>query len=285
MLPHDPEKWGVRVIANQFPALSTGERAIKQLVDGRFTAVSGLGSHEVVIETPDHSRELPDRSLAEVTQLFEAYQLRYLTLCERKEIVAVAIFKNRGHTAGASLAHPHSQIIASPVEPPLLGKRFDIAEAYYRDQGNNLYATLRDWEREGSRRMLFEDDGFVAFQPFASRWPFETWIMPLVAQASFGDAGAAELTGVAKAVQRTLSMLRAALGEFDYNLCIQTAPLGIEPQAYFLWHIQILPRLIVPGGLEFGSGMWVNSAFPEETATFLREAEGDGAQKSKTPED
>ena len=272
--PGDPQGWAVRVVANAFPALAPSEQPRKHLSDGRFVSVTGLGTHEVVIDTPHHDRDLADRREAEAALWMEALHRRYRALTARREIVAVALFKNHGERAGASLAHPHTQIIGSPVEPPLLGRRFDVAEKHYRETGGNLYHEVRDAERQAARRVLFEADGFVAFQPYASRWPFETWIMPLAPQASFGAVSDAGLAAAGAAVRRTMALLRTGLGWFDYNLTLQTAPPGEQAEAYFLWHFQVTPRLVVPGGLEFGSGMWVNAAFPEETAHFLREAAG-----------
>lgn len=270
-VPGSGATWDVRIVANRYPALRAEVRPARNLVDGHFAALTGLGRHEVVIESPRHDCELPDMSEAELALQFEAYQRRFRALGQDGNVAAVFIIKNHGELAGASIAHPHAQVIASPIVPPLSAKRRDVARRYYREQGGNLYAELCRWELQAGRRVVFEERDLVAFQPYASRWPYETWVVPLRGQAAFSSATPAERADVARAVRRTLRLLRQALGAFPYNLVVLSALPEEEGRVPFLWHVQIIPRLIIPGGAEVGAGLWVNNAFPEETAAYLRQ--------------
>jgi len=266
--------WTVRVVPNRFAALSPGDRPERRQIGPGFRRMAGIGAHEVVIESPDHRRHLADMTASEVRLLFEAYQRRYRALRRLPSVEAVVIFKNHGRRAGTSLRHPHSQIVASPVATPLLRRRYEIARAHYEDSGTCLYCELRDAESRSGERVLFEEEGSVAFHPYASRWPFETWIVPRSHLPSFGLATDVEVEDAAAATRRALELLRRALGDFPFNYAVHSAPVREEHQPFFVWHVQIVPRLTTPAGFELGSGMWINPSLPEETAAFLRDLEG-----------
>jgi UDPglucose--hexose-1-phosphate uridylyltransferase len=267
--------WDVRVVPNRFAALAPAGRPQRTLHDGHFRSMPGTGMHEVIVEMRDHARRMPDMADDEVTLVFDAYQQRYRALRDLPGVQMIVPFRNYGEEAGTSLVHPHSQIIASPVETPVARRKYQVAREHYQETGTCLYCDLRDWECSAAKRVLFETGHFTVIHPYASRWPFETWILPLRHTPSFGAASRPQLEDAALATRRCLRLLRDALGDPPFNYVVHTAPVADEDRPYFLWHIQIIPRLTIAAGFEMGSGMYINVALPEETASFLRELERD----------
>jgi UDPglucose--hexose-1-phosphate uridylyltransferase len=199
-----------------------------------------------------------------------AYRERYLALREDPRFKLIIIFKNHGRGAGTSLEHPHSQLVATPIVPLNIRHRFEKAASHFDDNGTCVYCDLI---REGLRvptRLLQETERFVAFHPFASRAPFETWILPKEHHASFGSISMRDAKEFAGVLKTTLLQLYRGLNNPDYNYIIHTAPTKDEHEEYFHWHLQILPRLVTPAGFELGTGIFINTALPEQTAEFIR---------------
>ena len=263
--------WRLRVVPNKFAALS-GDGSRDQTANGLgFTSMPGTGSHEVVIESPRHDWDISTADEREVVDVLAAYRVRHLALRESSASMVV-IFRNHGAGGGTSLPHPHSQIVASHVVPLLVRHRFDVAMQHYDDTGLCLYVEILHRELADGRRIVAQNDRFVAFQPFAAASPFETWIMPRTHRASFADTTDDELADLAPLLRDVLGGLRGLLDDPDYNYVIHSAPPGDEGRSYFLWHLQIVPRLTTPAGFELGSGISVNPSSPEMTAAALREA-------------
>jgi len=263
--------WRVRVVPNLYAALTSEGTTERRIVDGQFMAMDGVGAHEVVIETPDHDRPIALMTDEEVLAVLRAYQERHLALRESPNVRFIVIFKNHGREAGTSLEHPHSQIVATPIAPLRVRRRFEIATDYYDARGSCLYCDVVKWEREAGKRVVMENDGFVVIHPYASRSPFETWILPKTHAPCFAFAGQEELLEMAKVLRSTLRKIYRALGDPDFNYIIHTAPVDDEDNPYFLCHVQIVPRLTTAAGFEMGSGIYINTALPEETARFMRE--------------
>jgi UDPglucose--hexose-1-phosphate uridylyltransferase len=236
-----------------------------------FVSMPGVGRHEVIIESPDHTADLARVDDTAVRGVLEAYRARYRALHTAGAGV-VLIFRNHGPAAGTSLAHPHSQIVATPVVPIQVRHRFEVATQHYDDRGTCLYQDLLEAELRDGRRVVLETGRYVVFQPFASAAPFETWIMPRRGGASFGDESDASLDELAPVLRRVLAGLAEALTDPDYNAVVQSAPVGDEHREYFVWHLRILPRLATAAGFELGSGMAVNPSLPETAAATLRSA-------------
>lgn len=154
--------------------------------------------------------------------------------------------------------------------PADIRARFELAARYHDDTGECIYEVVRDAELDDGERVIAETDDFVVFHPFASMRPFETWIVPKAHSASFGDLPDERIEPLADVLQDTLGGLYHKLGDPDYNMVIQTAPVEDEKDDYYIWHIRILPRLTTDAGFELGSGMHINVALPEETADFMR---------------
>jgi UDPglucose--hexose-1-phosphate uridylyltransferase len=264
-------KWLVRVIANKFPALRI-EEDNRHFGDG-FRYLGGCGAHEVIVESPEHSLPLADQPVDHIERILLTAQSRYLDLMRDGRFQTVVIFKNHGQGAGTSLKHPHWQIIATPVVPRMLRLKYSVATDYFDVTGGCLYRDKLQHELAEKNRVLEGNEHFVAFLPFASHVPFETWILPRENRASFGALPADRFHALASLLKTVLKRLHLGLGDPDYNLTIDTAARGDEDKPYFCWHLRILPRLATPAGFEMGSGMSINTVLPEEAADYLRHVE------------
>ncbi|MBI2910053.1 MAG: galactose-1-phosphate uridylyltransferase [Chloroflexi bacterium] len=263
--------WRVRAFANRFPALTPEGGAVRRREEGFFAAMDGVGFHEVIVETPSHNRPPALMRDDEVAAVLMAYKERYNALSRLAFVKLVIIFKNHGPSAGTSLEHPHSQLVATPIVPGYVRRRHQVASRYHNRTSRCLYSDLADHELRMGKRVVMQTEKFVAFHPFASHWPFETWIVPRVQQACFGNASAEELEDLAKVLRASLFKLRRGLNNPDFNYVIDTAPVGEETSGYYLWHVRIVPRLMEVAGFEIGSGIHINTALPEDTAQFMRE--------------
>lgn len=263
--------WRVRVIPNKFPALVEGGQRRRRITPQGFVGVDGVGRHEVVIESRDHDADLATADPALVRDVLAAYRDRYRAL-RADRAALIVVFRNHGPGAGTSLAHPHSQIVAAPIVPYHIRHRLAVAEQHYDDLGTCLYLDIIEREVGDGRRIVLANDRFVAFQPYASTSPFETWILPRAHQASFGDATDEALDALAPLLRAVLAGLRRELDDPDYNYVINSAPPGEEAHEYFIWHLRIVPRLASPAGFELGSGIRINPSSPEAAAAALRRA-------------
>jgi UDPglucose--hexose-1-phosphate uridylyltransferase len=263
--------WQVRVVPNKFAALepTAGSAEIRGL--GLFQAMDGLGHHEVVVETPVHNRSLTDMEPGEVEVVLRAFQSREAALRGDPRVKLVLVFKNQGERAGTSLAHPHSQIIAAPLVPPDVQQRLAVARAYRDTHDRCLYCALRDAELAAGERVVFHGGHFLVIQPFASRMPFETWVLPLRHCAKLIDLEEAEIKELALLLRNILRAFSAELAFPAWNYVLHAAPVGEEHEECCLWHIQVLPRVATPAGFELGTGISITTALPEETARILRQ--------------
>jgi UDPglucose--hexose-1-phosphate uridylyltransferase len=185
---------------------------------------------------------------------------------------SVIVFKNHGEGAGTSLAHPHWQVIATPVVPRMLRLKNIEATEFYDREGVSLYNVLLHDELAAGKRVLTANDDFVAIMPYASHSAFETWVMPRRPQASFAAVEPAAMKSLAATLKRVLLKLHTGLDNPDFNLTIDSAPRGESDEPYFVWHMRIVPRLATAAGFELGSGMAINTVLPEDACAFLSEA-------------
>jgi UDPglucose--hexose-1-phosphate uridylyltransferase len=266
--------WWVRAFPNKFSALVPEGSLTRKEAEGFFRTMDGVGQHEVIVESPRHNLCIPLMEDKQVEEVILAYRERYLILREDPRFKVIIIFKNHGSKAGTSLEHPHSQLVAAPIVPLSIRYRIEKAYTHYDDEGTCVYCDIL---REGLKvrtRLVLETDRFAAFHPFASRAPFETWIIPKRHNASFGSITMDEAKEFAYVLRKTLGKMYRGLNNPDYNYIIHTAPIKDEQEEYFHWHLQILPRLLTPAGFELGTGMFINTALPEETAAFIRDIPG-----------
>jgi UDPglucose--hexose-1-phosphate uridylyltransferase len=262
--------WSVRVVPNKFPALAPGRDVRRREAGALFRELDGVGHHEVIVETPRHHEAMPLMSERQIERILRAYQIRYRALREDPRVKYVIIFKNHGERAGTSLRHSHSQLVATPVAPMRLRRKYEVAIAHYDDTGRCLYRDLSDAEIKAKARVVLRTANFVVFHPFASQVPFETWIVPRRQQSSFAQVSSRELIALARVLRTTLHALYETLGNPDFNYILHTAPTDEENRDYYLWHLQILPRAGSIAGFELGSGIYITTGLPEETAGVIR---------------
>ena len=264
----DKPGWWVRIIPNKFPALNS-EVELARMTEGFFLKMEGHGRHEVIIESPEHNLSLGNMSLKQVEEVCLVYRQRYIELSSEKNIKMIIIFRNHGLAAGTSLLHPHSQLIALPLVPTHIRHLLEEAMRYYDDHGYCVFCDMLKEELEFKKRVILETESFVAFQPFASKVPFGIWIVPKTHNAGFGNITADEAKGLAFVLREILGRIYSKLSDPDYNLVLHTAPITDSNEDYYHWYVQILPRLSTPAGFELGSGVYINTTLPEETAKFL----------------
>jgi UDPglucose--hexose-1-phosphate uridylyltransferase len=268
--PANGPGWWVRAVPNKFAALISDGSLSRREEDGLFRKMDGVGQHEVIIETPQHNQCIALMEEKQVEEILLAYRERYLALREDSRFKLILIFKNHGKAAGTSLEHPHSQLVALPIVPLNIRHRFEKAAGHFDDRGTCVYCDIMREGRQVRSRLIDETKRFVTFHPFASRAPFETWIVPKNHHASFGSLSMEEAKEFAGVLKMTLFRLYKGLNNPDFNYMIHTAPIKDEHEDYFHWHMQILPRLVTPAGFELGTGIFINAALPEETAAFMR---------------
>lgn len=261
--------WKVRVTPNKFATLDeTGER--KRTNFGMRHIVSGVGRHEVIIESRRHDSTLGLMEADEVRDILGVYKARFLDAFTDRRIHHVIIFKNHGPASGTTIAHPHTQLIGTPVVPFQIRNRVDEAMRYFDNTGDCIVcATLRD-ELEDGRRIIMESGRFVSFVPYAALSPFHIWLFPKRHMQSFGQMEEEDIDDLAGVLRVTLLKLHSGLDDPDYNLVFRTLSPFRSRSEYIHWYISIVPRLVHTTGFELGSGMHVNTALPEDVAEFMR---------------
>jgi len=264
-------QWELRVVPNKYPALiPTGSYTRKKLSDFYRKMENALGSHEVVIESPLHNQILGLVSDTQVRRILKAYKQRHLALC-KEGYKLITIFRNYGEAAGTSIEHPHSQIIATPIVPNTIRYPIEEAMRYYDDTGGCVYCDIINQELMMQERLVIQGKKFIIFEPYASRLPYETWLMPVTHAASFSSINSEELNELASLLNRILRIMYDKLNNPAYNFIIQSIPCGSEKNLFFHWSLIILPRLARFAGFELGSGMRINYILPEECAAILRD--------------
>ena len=225
-----------------------------------------------MISSPDHLAPTPLLPRRQVEEIVQSYVDRYRHHAKDPNLEHVLILYNHGRPAGASLEHPHSQLYAISLIPPAFTEELQGGRRFYKEQGGCVFCRTLDEELHAGTRIVFENDAFVAFAPYAARTPFETWIMPRRHAASFGDLDLSrEKSALAQALQLTLKALREGLNDPPFNYFIHSAPLKADVSDAYHWHLELVPKLSTAAGFELGTGMWINVVKPEDAAGFLRE--------------
>jgi len=263
--------WAVRVVPNQFPALTPS--AVTNRVGERrfFRRMAGFGAHEVIIESPSHNKPMALMSQQQVGRVLIAYRQRYNALKQERRLKFITIFKNHGGASGTSLVHPHSQIVATPIITPYYHRRFNVAHDYYVNLGRCLYCDLVARELGRGERIIISNKEFVAFHPYASRAPYETWIVSKRHYSSFGLFPEGHLSELAAVLKTTLLGLYRGIDDPAFNLIVDTTSTVDEDDPYYHWHIRIIPRMALIAGFEMGSGIYISTALPEDTASHMRQ--------------
>jgi UDPglucose--hexose-1-phosphate uridylyltransferase len=255
-------QWQVRVVPNKFPAVSFASAA--------------PGAHEVVIESPSHVSEIFDLNLDQFATVLAVYRDRLAHWASDARLCHGIVFKNSGCTAGASLEHIHSQLIALPYVSPYVEAELAGAQQFGAAQGGCIFCKLIAQEIAAGERLVFDDAGYAALCPYAARQPFETWIVPTRHAARFDQTPDADLPGLAAAIrgvlQRLASVCRSAGCELAYNLVLHTGPFDEAHANSYHWHWELIPRTTHLAGFEWGAGVYINPVSPERAARELRDA-------------
>lgn len=262
------DEWTLRVFPNKYPSFSSVS-SVKSLAEGPYFAMPGAGYHEIIV-TRDHYRQLALMNTIEVAEVFDAYQERFIELMNKRNVNYIAIFHNHGKEAGASIPHPHSQLMAIPVVAPYIKLELDGAEQYYRSNKHCVYCIMAEYESIEKKRVVFENEEFIAFCPFASRAAFEVWVMPKKHSPYFERITDDQKIKLAEVFQKGLGSIYKALNDPPYNFYIHTSPCDGRDYAHFHWHIEILPHTATWAGFELETGIEVSTIQPEIAAEFLR---------------
>ncbi|MCC6860839.1 MAG: galactose-1-phosphate uridylyltransferase [Bryobacterales bacterium] len=268
--PNQPG-WSVRVVPNKFPVLQV-EGDLDRQGDGMFDRMNGIGAHEVIVESPDHKltwADMPERQLEDV---FWAYRARILDLRKDFRLRYITVFRNYGEAAGSLIGHPHSELVALPVIPKRALEELEGCRAYHAFKERCVYCDIVQQEVRAGVRLVTETDRFVVIQPYAPRFPFETWVIPQRHNSHFENADPPTMQNLAWVLRVTLRQIEKTLENPAYNLVLHSAPVQEAPMAHDHWHIELMPKLTRVAGFEWGTGFYINPTPPEESARFLKQA-------------
>jgi UDPglucose--hexose-1-phosphate uridylyltransferase len=261
--------WDVRVVPNKFPALQV-EGTLDREGVGLFDRMNGIGAHEVIIETSDHDRTMAVMSEPEIERVLWAYRERILDLKKDFRLKHILVFKNHGYAAGATLDHPHSQLIALPIVPDFVREELDGARRHFEIKERCVFCDIIRQEMRDGVRVIQENADVVALAPYAPRFAFETWFLPKQHGARFEEAPRHVTESLARLLKSMLQRIDRALEMPPYNLIMHTAPFVDGVTDHYHWHIELMPKLTRVAGFEWGTGFYINPTPPEEAAKVLR---------------
>ena len=263
-------QWTVRVVPNKYPAV-VPDGSATQIADELYAAQDGIGVHEVIIESPSHVTDMALLSDEQFEAILRAYGDRITDLRGDRKLRYVLIYKNQGVEAGATLEHVHSQLVALPMIPKRVLEEIGAAKNYYESKRRCVFCDTIMRETQRRERFVIENNGFIVICPFAPRFPYETWVLPKK-HASFFEANTQpDNFDLARILRETLRRL-SRLGNPAFNYVIHSNPLDQDENDYYHWHIEVLPKSIQVGGFEWGSGLYINTVTPEQSAGLLRQA-------------
>ncbi len=263
--------WDLRVVPNQFPVLRV-EGSLDRQGEGLFDKMSGIGAHEVIIESPRHDDTLATMPESAVEQVLCAYQERVRDLKQDRRFRYIIIFKNHGAAAGSSVDHSHSQLVALPIVPREVRDEVEGAKTHFAQKERCVFCDIVRQDTRDGQRLIGENADMVALAPYAPRFPFETWLLPRRHQSHFEDATRHEIGALARMLSDILRRMNSMLQSPPYNLLIHSAPVNDPPAEHYHWHVEIIPKLTKVAGFEWATGFYVNPTSPEEAAQVLRDA-------------
>lgn len=265
--------WTVRVVPNKFPAVERSPAANGAADSSElFASRPALGQHEVIIESPRHVVSLSELTADECRLVFAAYQDRLRSCQQDGQLKYVQIFKNVGAAAGASIEHSHSQLLALPHVPTHVQGELENCRRYHRQHGRPLLAAITEEELARRDRIVSQTEHLVAFCPWASRFPYEVWVVPRSPQPSFAAVPPAEAAETADLTRELIGRIEGALGPVGYNYLLHSQPFDTSRYDYYHWHIELFPRITKVAGFEWSTGVFINTVPPEAAAAELRSA-------------
>jgi UDPglucose--hexose-1-phosphate uridylyltransferase len=260
----------VRVVPNRFPALRI-EGELEPSGEGLYDRMNGVGAHEVVIEAPEHDARMEQLPTSHLAEVLRAYQERIADLAKDSRIEYVMVFKNQGEPVGPSLEHAHSQLIATPIVPMTLAEELAGGLQHFRIKHRCIWCDIIRQERRGGERVVLEHEGFIVLSPFAPRFPFETWVLPVDHGSAYEDTPPGDFLPLATVLGDLMHRMSLTLGDTPYDMMLHSAPVRAGRLEHFHWHIEIIPMLTRVAGFEWGTGFSINPTPPEEAARYLRE--------------
>lgn len=268
----------MKVLADKYPLL-TGDEEYERFGEGMYDLMHGYGSHEIIVESPRHGLRFDDFSEAHLTEIFSLYQSRIIELSRDRRIQHILLTRNIGHDAGAHIDHPHSHVVALPIVPKKLLEETDGARSYYQYRDRCIFCDIIQQELSDQARLVLENEAFIAFCPYASRFPFEVTVIPKVHVPRFETIRYDEVRCLAAIMKRLIGGLNTLLNDPPLNYIVHSAPtVHVRRERFervgqfYHWHIEILPKLTRVAGFEWGSGFYINPMAPEEAAQHLRAA-------------
>lgn len=263
--------WSLRVIPNKYPALRVEGNLDKQ-GEGFYDKLNGIGAHEVIIETPDHDTGIGHMAPGPGADVFITFKQRIADLKKDIRFRYIQVFKNHGSRAGATIAHPHCQVIALPVIPSQLNEIISHAHQHYITRERCIFCDMLHHETQNRQRILLENNHFIVLAPYAPRFPFQLAIYPRTHQASYEQSNDGLLNSLATTFHSVIQRLNRTLENPAYNMALYNAPfnLGEDGACFFHWHIDIIPILSATGGLEIATNTYINAIPPEEAIQILK---------------
>jgi UDPglucose--hexose-1-phosphate uridylyltransferase len=277
--PNEPG-WRVRVVPNKFPALMI-EGELHKRGEGIYDKMNGIGAHEVIVECPAHAVSMANLGEENIREVLWVYRDRLVDLKKDPRLVYGMLFKNVGAAAGASLEHSHSQLIVTPIVPINVLEEMNGSLEFFDYRGRCIYCDMIHQELATEKRVVLDMPNFVSFAPFASRFPFETWILPKAHNSHYENIQKNEVEELGTLLKTILMKLEVALDRPAYNYVIHTSPFDTRELPHYHWHIEIIPRLTRVAGFEWGTGFYINPVSPEDAAQYLREVEVDPSAGKK----
>lgn len=273
--------WRVRVVPNKFPALQI-EGDLQKRGEGIYDMMNGIGAHEVIVECPFHEVSMANFSEDHVREILWVYRDRLVDLKKDQRLLYGMIFKNVGLAAGASLEHSHSQLIVTPIVPVNVWEEMNGSREFFEYRGRCIYCDMMYQELASEKRIVLDTPNFACFTPYASRFPFEMWIVPKQHNSHYENIQKNQLDDLGTVLKTVLMKLEIALDKPAYNYIIHTSPFDAQALPHYHWHIEIIPRMTRIAGFEWGTGFYINPVPPEHAAAYLRDVEidfGGGGRK------
>ncbi len=261
--------WKMRVVANKYPAVDR-DGAKTRSIDGTERFVSGVGLHDIIIESPLHNTTLALMEPEDIVTALGLYKERFIEAYKDSRVEHVIIFKNHGLGAGTSIDHPHAQLVAIPIVPVQHRDRVNTAMQYFDDTGVCLMCDTLNREIKDAKRIVTETEHFLTFIPYAALSPFHSWIFPKRHSASFSDITDDEIEDLGFHLKNLLSRFYYGLEDPDFNLVIRSSRPKDIGNEFTHWYMSVMPKMTQTAGFELGSGMYINQSLPEENAEFLK---------------
>lgn len=262
-------QWQIRAVPNKFPALVPNAQPFS-LQYGPYLVMDGFGLHEVIIHSPRHITNISELSRQQVELLISVYIRRLRAISKDSRIESVVIMLNQGKEAGASLEHSHSQIFALPLTPPILMNEISRTRSYFNRNHSCAMCDIINFEIIEDKRVVYENKEFLMLQPYASRNPFETWIIPRRHESNFENISAQEANSFAQCLKVLVDFFYADLNNPPFNYYIHTGTLGNTENSHYHWHLELEPKLSIKAGFEIATGIDICITTPEYTAEYMK---------------